>query len=355
MRILHLAPRLSDRGGADRHLLGLLEALHPHHLNMLAVGQVDSTVKTVCAVRVLEGLDAREACRVALESTASFSPDLIHLHNIVNPAVLEWAASRPAILTVQDHRFFCPGRGKWTRQGEVCRRPMSGQNCAGCFDDDSYYLQIFNLTKKRLKAASAIALLVLSGYMRTELMAMGIPESRISVIPPFVSGLDSNALKGSSGADYVLFAGRLVEAKGVQDAVAAWRRSEIKKPLVFAGTGPLRSQLERQGLDVRGWMSHRRLSKMYQDAGVVIMPSRWQEPFGIVGLEALFSGVPVAAYRSGGVEEWHPGKGLVQWGDIDGLAHALRDLWGESARISGKFDRALLMNKLIHTYLTVIG
>ena len=36
------------------------------------------------------------------------------------------------------------------------------------------------------------------------------------------------------------------------------------------------------------------------------MPSRWQEPFGIVGLEALTLGTAVAAWDSGGVREWHP-------------------------------------------------
>ena len=44
--------------------------------------------------------------------------DVVHVHNVTNPAVLEWAASPPdAVLTVQDHRFFCPSRGKWTLGG----------------------------------------------------------------------------------------------------------------------------------------------------------------------------------------------------------------------------------------------
>jgi len=66
------------------------------------------------------GLEARLRGPADLGSVAaSFRPDVIHLHTVVNPAVLEWAAGRSALITVQDHRYFCPTRGKWTAAGTV--------------------------------------------------------------------------------------------------------------------------------------------------------------------------------------------------------------------------------------------
>ena len=106
----------------------------------------------------------------------------------------------------------------------------------------------------------------------------------------------------------MLFVGRLVEAKGIRDAIDAWRRSGLELPLVAAGTGPLRRQVEAEGVEVLGWIDRRRLSATYRRAAVVVMPSRWQEPFGLVGLEALTLGTPVVAWDSGGVCEWHPGR-----------------------------------------------
>ena len=47
------------------------------------------------------------------ELAASFRPDVVHAHNMMNPVVLAWAARRrDTLLTVQDHRYFCPTRGK---------------------------------------------------------------------------------------------------------------------------------------------------------------------------------------------------------------------------------------------------
>ena len=134
MRILHVADRLTDRGGAYTWMLGVLEALADDHEVRLAVGEDDGAVTPPCTVDVRPGLEAREALPVELDDLVEdFAPDVVHVHNLVNPAVLEWAASRPnALLTVQDHRFFCPTRGKWTLAGEVCRRPMMREVCASC-------------------------------------------------------------------------------------------------------------------------------------------------------------------------------------------------------------------------------
>lgn len=156
------------------------------------------------------------------------------------------------------------------------------------------------------------------------------------------------------GAPCVLFVGRLVEAKGVADAVAAWRESGLSLPLVVAGTGPLRETLRGEGIDVLGWVPHERMSRLYRRSQALLLPSRWQEPFGIVGLEALSMGVPVVAWESGGVAEWHPGP-LVAWGDVAGLARALRSAAGGHAVCPDGFDRATLMDRLLAVYAGAVS
>jgi len=285
-----------------------------------------------------------------------FAPDVVHVHNLVNPAVLEWAASRPnALLTVQDHRFFCPTRGKWTLAGEVCRRPMTREVCASCFEDQAYFRGVHALTERRLLAARRLPLTVLSRYMRDELLAAGASPRHVHVVPPFVHRLDPGAVP--SGPPCVLFVGRLVEAKGVRDAVAAWRRSGVGLPLVLAGTGPLRAELAAQAargegpeLEVPGWVDRDRLSGLYRRARALLLPSRWQEPFGITGLEALSFGVPVVAWESGGVSEWHPGPDLVRWGDVEGLARSLADAVHRRVTIPPRFERDEAIGRLLALY-----
>ena len=138
-------------------------------------------------------------------------------------------------------------------------------------------------------------------------------------------------------------------AKGVRDAVEAWRLSGVDLPLVVAGTGPLRAELEQAGVEVLGWVGRARLSAVYRRARALLLPSRWQEPFGIAGLEALSMGVPVVAWESGGVSEWHPGP-LAPWGDVAALARVLRDAVRTRAVAPAGFDRARLMRRLVEVY-----
>jgi glycosyltransferase involved in cell wall biosynthesis len=110
--------------------------------------------------------------------------------------------------------------------------------------------------------------------------------------------------------------------------------------------------LAEPGVEVLGWVDRDRLSRLYRRARAVVLASRWQEPFGIVGLEAAAFGVPVVAWDSGGIRDWHP-RPLVAWGDVDGLACALREVVARPpavVRSPAAFDRGPLMRRLVAIY-----
>jgi glycosyltransferase involved in cell wall biosynthesis len=356
VRILHLTDRLTDRGGAHWHLLGVLEALVERgHACLLAAGVDRGGVRPPCPWRIVPGLEARGPEAVSLDAFWSdWVPDLVHVHTVMNPRALEWAAGRPSLVTVQDHRHFCPGRGKWTADGQVCSQPMRPDLCGTCFDREDYANDVYTLTATRLAALAGMRVVTLSRYVADELAAVGVPASRIHVVPPFVHGLDADA--DARGRTCVLFAGRLTASKGPFDALEAWRMAELGLPLLFAGTGPARVDLERAGAVVLGWQGRAQMAGLYRSAAAVILPSRWQEPFGIVGLEALALGVPVCAWASGGVAEWHPGGGLlVPWGDTQGLATALRLAVKQRAALPPGFDRETATQRLLAVYAAVTG
>jgi glycosyltransferase involved in cell wall biosynthesis len=349
LRILHLTDRLSDRGGAHWYLRGLIhhQAALGHDVR-LAAGARQGEAADPCALTLLPGLESRERRRVDLAPLLDrIRPDLLHIHTVVNPDLLERAAEAGAVVTVQDHRSFCPTRGKWTRAGEHCEQPLSEAACAACFDDAGYMRAVYALTSERLAAVRRMRrVLVLSQYMRRELLAVGVADERVSVVPPFVHELDPHA--PPDGQECVLFVGRLTEAKGPWDALLAWRAAGIGLPLVMAGTGPLRDALSASGARVLGWLDRARLSRLYRSARAVLMPSRWQEPFGIVGLEAHTFGVPVVAYASGGIPEWHPGgRGLAPWGDIAALENGLRELAGTRAEAPSGYDGRELTQRVL--------
>ncbi len=355
MRVLHLTDRWSDRGGAYVHLQGIVEEQRRagYTLNVAAAA-VEGRPPACPELVVVAGLEARQedaAPLAALDAiVAADQPDLVHVHTVMNPCVLEWAGARPALITVQDHRLFCPGRGKLRLDGRPCVETMSPTTCAPCFEDQAYFRDILGLTERRLRALRCLRrVVVLSEYMRSELVAMGIPAARIDVVPPFVHDLpDAEA----DGPPCVLFVGRLVAAKGPLEAVAAWRASEVRLPLLVAGTGPLREAVAAAGAEVLGWVGRAELAGLYARARAVLLSSRWQEPFGIVGLEAQSLGVPVVAWESGGVREWSP-SALVPWGDVEGLARELSRAVAGGAVPKAADQKAVRMRQLDEVYRRV--
>jgi len=351
VRILHLNDRLSARGGADLYLLDLIHAQKSTHDIALAVGRLDAEVSLPCPVHQIDGMDERDPQSIQIAPLLStFQPDVIHVHNVMNSEVMKALEDIPSLVTVHDHRSFCPGSGKWTLDGKPCTQPMEKDLCASCFTDPDYFEHILEVTSSRLKALATSRIHVLSQYMKTELVSLGLKEDQVIVIPPFVS---SPVIRESAEPPCVLFAGRLVKSKGVYDAIDAWKQSGVPFPLVFAGTGPERSRLESLGFEVLGWLSREDLFHVYQRANAVIMPSRWQEPFGIVGLEAMSFGIPVVTWDSGGIQEWHPDSPPIPWGDIHGLAHRLKEVVNERVSLPAGYDPISILSKLDAHYAAV--
>jgi len=86
----------------------------------------------------------------------------------------------------------------------------------------------------------------------------------------------------------------------------------------------------------RGTVSLPELQSLYQEADLLILPSIWQESYGLPVAEAMASGVPVLATRSGGVpelvEDGVSGR-LVPRFDVHALTHVLREMLADPDRL----------------------
>jgi glycogen synthase len=109
-------------------------------------------------------------------------------------------------------------------------------------------------------------------------------------------------------------AGRLVFDKGFDMALAALASLVERFPtlqMTIVGDGPARVQLQQQAIELGlgkavtfvGWVDPGQISSFMKSATIVIMPSRWEEAFGLVALEAALMARPVVATRVGGLPE----------------------------------------------------
>ncbi|SRR6266481_1767135 len=130
----------------------------------------------------------------------------------------------------------------------------------------------------------------------------------------------------------LLFAGRMDRLKGGDVLLEAlpnvMRAGGAELQLTFAGDGPERSAWQQKaarieaahsGIHVqfKGWLDKPALEEEFLCADVLVVPSLWPEPFGLVGLEAGLYGVPAAAFAVGGIPEWldHGENGYLAPGD----------------------------------------
>lgn len=117
----------------------------------------------------------------------------------------------------------------------------------------------------------------------------------------------------------VMFAGRIVAAKGIAEltqAIEKLNRDDIVLMVVGAhnfGTGQtsvFQKEMERRfvalGEKVRftGYVPYEEIWKYYKLADVAVLPSIWEEPAGLTMIEACAAGIPLITTRSGGIPEY---------------------------------------------------
>jgi glycogen(starch) synthase len=146
------------------------------------------------------------------------------------------------------------------------------------------------------------------------------------------------------------YVGRLVPEKGVDvfiDALA--RLGDRVFTATIIGAGPeeerLKAQVEAAGLAHRvtfpGIVRGDALARLLNRHRVLVVPSRWVEPFGIVALEGAACGCVVVGTRSGGlVEAIGPCGPIVPREDPEALAATLAQLADDPDYLASFRDRA---------------
>ena len=194
----------------------------------------------------------------------------------------------------------------------------AGRN-SGIHDDVQRYI---NDTEWLLTYESS-EVIVNSNYMKCELQRLfGLPFEKINVIPNGINLTNFNGIDrdydfrrkyAMDNEKIILYIGRLVYEKGVQNLIAAMPKiingyNDTK--LIIGGKGgmydELREQAKALGIENKvyftGYLTSKEVQKMYKCADIAVFPSTY-EPFGIVALEAMLAGVPTVVSDIGGLDE----------------------------------------------------
>lgn len=189
---------------------------------------------------------------------------------------------------------------------------------------------------------------------------LGIPPERITLTPYTVDNdwwrqhaerADRAAIREKWGFSpdelVILFCAKLQPWKGPLDLMNAFAEANLGRAvLVFAGEGPLRSELERaaEGLGIEkrvrflGFVNQSQLPGVYTSADVLALPSLY-EPFAVVVNEAMCCGCPViASDHVGAVRDLVAPVApecVFPAGNVAALAETLRRVLGDRDKLKG--------------------
>ena len=243
----------------------------------------------------------------AFDSVTAFSPenlllqsaDMVIIHNLIPPELLPLLPENRTWFFAHDHNIYCRRHHYYTPFGRInCHRKYHKFICKLC--------SLGRNEAPPLEAYRKLPALVLSDFMVDNLRKNGF--EKVVKLPAFIKTVERK--HAFDGILRILFLGQLIRGKGADLMLKTLAKLDIPFECTIAGDGNDRAMLEKlveknklcDKVHFTGFVSEP--EKLWKDCDVFFFPIRWQEPFGLVGLEAMAHGVPVVAFDLGGVREY---------------------------------------------------
>lgn len=303
--------------------------------------------KLTYPLKTIYSSEARKKLRLVLND---FKPDVCHLNNFnyqLTPSIIleiqKWRKEGNKcriVFTAHDYQLVCPNH--------MCNNPNTGENCEKCLGG-----HFLNCVKGKCihgsTARSVIGMLEAEFWKRNG--AYNYIDTMICCSKFLKTKMDSNLLfaqktialhnfvdkvewKDTCKKEYVLYFGRYSKEKGIETLIQVCKQlPDI--PFVFAGTGPLESELSGiPNVGNVGFQRGKALEKLIREARFSIYPSEWYEncPFSV--MESQMYGTPVLGADIGGIPELiEAGKTgtLFESGNANDLKEKIQTLWSDRA------------------------
>lgn len=316
-------------GGAERYLERVMPALVAagHTVAFWTEGDAPADRAPIGLPDGVEHWTGRDA----LTALRTWKPDLIFAHGIgaldTEDALLRTA---PVVGFAHSYVGTCvSGQKAWMAPvprpcartlGVACLAHYYPHRCGGL--DPRTMARDFVRQRARLaRLRRHRAIVTASQHMCAEYLGHGIPENRVVCAPLPAPPRAAAVVPAAHDAlpSRILCVGRMDRVKGgrllIEALPGAARALERRLVATFAGDGPERAAWERLATRAHadqpgvtcafpGWQRDAELQPLYDTADLLVIPSLWPEPFGLVGLEAAAHGVPTVAFASGGIPDW---------------------------------------------------
>jgi glycosyltransferase involved in cell wall biosynthesis len=327
-RILIVSDYGYTLGGAEVCMLQLMEGLRQrgHHVRLVASSAGMQSVAeeshiaddlvfgTTTSLRALVQAYNPRAERQLRAIIDEFQPDLIHLNIFLtqlSSEILDACVNTPVLHHAHWYRLVCMNGLKMLPDGSPCSYP-AGLACLKrrCVPVHDWLPLIWQLLRLQQRLRSIQAIVAPSETVRKRLEAEGLTVD--FVIPYGVEVLERRP--PLSDPPRIGFAGRLVAAKGGETLLQAFSLVLAQLPdcrLDIFGSGSQEGLLKKRcrtlgmadQVKFFGWVERAALQRALAPCWVQAAVSVFEEPFGMVAVEAAMRGTAVVASNHGGYRE----------------------------------------------------
>ncbi len=352
MKILFVHERFGALAGAEAnaHITATELGLRGHSLGILhgpSTGKNEPAWNTTFPNRFpLQCKDNADVARAALKE---FGPDVIYVHKMADLNVIEALVESgvPLVRMVHDHDIYCMRSYKYDYfSREICTRAVGPHCVFSCLasvarnHNGGFPLKWVSYSDKKREVAlnrRFHRMVVVTRYMRDELLNNGFDGNRIEIHAPVPRMGDPNLRSSFSDRNLIMYAGQIIRGKGVDVLLESLALLDTKFECVILGDGNHREYCEalsqKLGLADRvkfkGFIPQEELKTYYRECSAVALSSLWPEPIATIGLEVMRYALPVVAFDAGGIKDWlldgHNGY-LVPWMDRPKFAARLKEL-----------------------------
>jgi glycosyltransferase involved in cell wall biosynthesis len=292
-----------------------------------------------------------------------FRPDVVHAHEVyplITPWIFRVCKKRgvPVVMTCHDYRLSCPVATHF-RDGNICFECAGGHEfcclrhncCSSRFKSLAYALR--NRVARLFRLFSFVDLFLTPSEKAKEILCQysGLsPDQVVAVgnpVPVISNGhkKHENTQKEEStdncelitdnrrpAGGYVAYAGRFEPEKGFALLLEAMAGTGLSlKVAGDASAYPVSARIP-DFVEFAGHLDRSGMGTFYRQARLLVVPSLWDETFGLVVAEALSCGTPVIVSDLGALAEVAGSGGLVvPAGDIVALREAVFRLWNDAA------------------------
>ena len=297
------------------------------------IAQLESNGHTVIPyIRNNDSIDSSNQLSVALNTAwnrrsyremrgllREHKPDVLHITNTfpqISPSVYYAAEveQTPVVQALHNFRLLCPD-AFLCRDSKICEKCLKKKFAWPSIQHKCYRgSRAGSLVVSSMLAAHRLMgtwknkvhlYYTLTEFSKSKLLNLGVDPDRIAVKPNCVH---PDPGVGQGDQNFVLFAGRLSQEKGISSLIDAWQSHSPDIALKIVGDGPLADQVKEaaESNPLIEWLGRKPFTEVLElmgQAKTVVIPSVFYETFGRIIIEAYSSGTPVVASRIGAMQE----------------------------------------------------